>query len=132
MKKRTEKKAINVLSLVEKIDYPISDTDMSTVCLHNNGACIISINGRDSKYFKIPDGVCTDTSYSEAKKLLLDLRYSPKNKCNTQRHIKKYSNGREKVLSTAVVEYYSQNDPENAIQIFDNDGKLIPTPNWGF
>ena len=59
MKKIKNKFVDELIQIVVKKDYPVKDTDMSTICIYNGGACIISMSGRECKHFDIPDGIFT-------------------------------------------------------------------------
>lgn len=109
----------------------IEDTKTSMVCIYNGGACIITSYGEegeqgvDSPYFDIPEGVGFYNQYSECKKFLSDVGYSPINEFESQKLVNVYENGKILIPATVILEYYKADIPENGWKIYDNDGNLI-------
>jgi len=97
---------------------PISEMAISSVCLYNGGACIAT--GEISRYLERPTSVYTEMRYVDAKPFLSDFGYGPTT-CETQRHIRRYDDGTQKVLETVVFEYYTPDDPETAPKIYYGD-----------
>ncbi len=113
------------------VNREINDSDMSTVCLSEYGACIAtkideSEEGKLLEYldFDTPEGLSRTAPYGEAKQLLADLEYHITEKCDTQEWIQEYNDGTTRVLATMIVQYYEHNSINGSVIIMKNRNNI--------
>lgn len=108
----------------------IKNTDLSEVCIYNNGACLITHIGGltedeiDSSNLDIPTSVGFIKPYDEAKKFFAEIGYESTSKVEVHREVDIYKDGGI-AFSTVVVEYYKALNPDDAWKLFDEKGTLL-------